>query len=63
MCKYITCSLFTGVAPVTIVLLKFSMQFRSMQTSEFFINFRDGEDFFELLGIIYKKLVVYHCQS
>ena len=27
------------------------MQFRSMQTSELFINFRDGEDFFELPGI------------
>ena len=31
------------------------MQFRSMQTSEHFINFRDGEDFFELLVIIYKS--------
>ena len=30
-----------------------------MQTSELCINFRDGEDFFELLGIIYTKLVVY----
>ena len=39
------------------------MKFRSMQTSELFINFRDGEDFFELLGIIYTKLVMYHCQS
>jgi hypothetical protein len=34
-----------------------------MQTSEFFINFRDGKDFFELFGIIYTKLVVYHGQS
>ena len=50
--KYIRYGLFTGVAPVTIVRLKFSMQFRSVQTSELFFNFRDGEDFFELLGII-----------
>ena len=55
--------LITVVAPVTIVRLKFSMQFLSMQTSELFINFRDGEDFFQLLGIIYPKLVVHHCQS
>ena len=34
------------------------MQFRTMQISEILINFRDGEDFFELLGIIYTKLVV-----
>ena len=55
--------LFMGVAPVTIMRLKFSMQFQSMKTSELFINFRDDEDFFELLGIIYTKLIVYHWQS
>ena len=30
--------------------LNFSMQFRSMQTSELFVNLRDGDDFYELLG-------------
>ena len=30
-----------------------------MQTSKLCINFRDGEDFFELLEIIYAKFVVY----
>ena len=54
---------FTAVAPVTIVRLNFIMQLQLMQTSELFINFRDGEDFFELLGIIYTKLVAYHCQN
>ena len=44
------------------VRIKYNVQFRSMQTSELLINFRDSEEFFELLGIIYTKLVVYHCQ-